>query len=112
MDFIRRQRQQPDYVPCRHAFYGPVRIDLTSLGTSELAALRMCSILIHVAPLQDADLIMLALATHEPDFRIIREDPKDKRDQRCGRCFEFGHSDKVCQSEFTEPTRRSFVDHV
>lgn len=50
--------------------------------------------------LQDADLIMLALATHEPDFRILREDPQEKRESRCSICHEFGHSSKQCGSKF------------
>ena len=42
---------------------------------------------------------MLALATHEPDFRILREDPQEKRQARCSICHEFGHSSKVCVSK-------------
>lgn len=68
MEFIRRQRAQEGYVPLRHCFYGP-----------------------------DADLIMLALATHEPDFRILREDPQDQKSSICSVCQEFGHSFRQCQ---------------
>lgn len=62
MNFIRSQRSKPTHDPnTRHVIYG-----------------------------LDADLIMLGLATHEPYFRVLREDVffdggKDKSCQRCGR---------------------------
>lgn len=62
MNFVRSQRAMPTHDPnTRHVIYG-----------------------------LDADLIMLGLATHEPHFRVLREDVffdsgKDKACQRCGR---------------------------
>ncbi|KAK9896091.1 hypothetical protein P389DRAFT_160742, partial [Cystobasidium minutum MCA 4210] len=80
MDFIRRQRCQPGYKPLKHAFYGP-----------------------------DADLILLALATHEPSFRILREDPREKHDIRCIICQSYGHAYKNCLAipdDWTMPSIR------
>ncbi|KAH7135413.1 XRN 5'-3' exonuclease N-terminus-domain-containing protein [Dendryphion nanum] len=62
MNFVRSQRALPTHDPnTRHVIYG-----------------------------LDADLIMLGLATHEPHFRVLREDVffdsgKEKSCQRCGR---------------------------
>jgi 5'-3' exoribonuclease 2 len=62
MNFIRSQRSVPTHDPnTRHVIYG-----------------------------LDADLIMLGLATHEPHFKVLREDVffdsgKDKSCERCGR---------------------------
>lgn len=58
MDYIRRQRAQPDHDPnTQHVLCGA-----------------------------DADLIMLGLATHEPNFTIIREEFKPNKPRPCDIC--------------------------
>ncbi|XP_029449618.1 5'-3' exoribonuclease 2 [Rhinatrema bivittatum] len=69
MDYIRRQRGQPDHDPNTH----------------------------HCLCGADADLIMLGLATHEPYFTIIREEFKPNKPKPCGLCGQFGHEVKECQ---------------
>ncbi|CAL8090206.1 unnamed protein product [Orchesella dallaii] len=68
MDYIRRQRAQPDHDP----------------NTSHC----LCG--------ADADLIMLALATHEPNFTIIREEFKPNKPRPCEICNQVGHEMKDC----------------
>lgn len=68
MDFIRRQRAQPDHDPnTQHVLCGA-----------------------------DADLIMLGLATHEPNFTIIREEFKPNKPRPCDICGQLGHEMKDC----------------
>ncbi|KXN87938.1 5'-3' exoribonuclease 2 [Leucoagaricus sp. SymC.cos] len=70
MDFIRRQRANSGYDPnTRHVIYG-----------------------------LDADLIMLALATHEPHFRVLREDVfvNDTKPDACRLCGQSGHYAAQC----------------
>ncbi|KAH0587221.1 hypothetical protein H2248_006029 [Termitomyces sp. 'cryptogamus'] len=70
MDFIRRQRVNSGYDPnTRHVIYG-----------------------------LDADLIMLALATHEPQFRVLREDvfANDTSPNTCRMCGQEGHYAAQC----------------
>ena len=71
LDFIRSQRNQPDYDPNQsHCIYGA-----------------------------DADLIMLGLSTHEPNFYILREavqaQPANK-DKACFKCGQKGHMSYDC----------------
>ena len=68
MDFIRRQRSQPNYDSnTRHCFCGA-----------------------------DADLIMLGMATHEPYFTIIREEFKPNQPRNCEICCQQGHDMQDC----------------
>lgn len=47
--------------------------------------------------MQDADLIMLALATHEPQFRVLREDVFSQDNQKgCRICGQEGHFAAQC----------------
>ncbi|XP_030855693.1 5'-3' exoribonuclease 2 isoform X1 [Strongylocentrotus purpuratus] len=69
MDYIRKQRANPDHDPNTHHC--------------------MCG--------ADADLIMLGLATHEVNFTIIREEFKPNQRRACELCNQEGHEMKECQ---------------
>ncbi|KAF5308626.1 hypothetical protein FQR65_LT18023 [Abscondita terminalis] len=68
MDFIRKQRAQPDHDPNTH----------------------------HCLCGADADLIMLGLATHEVNFTIIREEFKSFKPKPCELCGQLGHTLQDC----------------
>ncbi|KAJ4518973.1 5'-3' exoribonuclease 2 [Exophiala dermatitidis] len=71
MQFIRSQRSDPEYDPnTRHVMYG-----------------------------LDADLIMLGIATHEPHFRVLREDvfTRDAKAKTCKLCGQQGHYAENCR---------------
>ncbi|KAL2116977.1 hypothetical protein VTJ04DRAFT_9145 [Mycothermus thermophilus] len=73
MNFIRSQRNSPDHDPnTRHVIYG-----------------------------LDADLIMLGLATHEPHFRVLREDvfAQEAKVRLCKICGQKGHDERNCRGE-------------
>jgi 5'-3' exoribonuclease 2 len=74
MDYIRRQRTNPDHDPnTQHVLCGA-----------------------------DADLIMLGLATHEPNFTIIREEFKPNSPRPCEICNQYGHETKECTGTVRE----------
>ena len=75
MDYIRRQRGQPDHDPNTH----------------------------HCLCGADADLIMLGLATHEPHFTIIREEFKMNKPRPCELCGQVGHEVKECEGAPPDP---------
>ncbi|KAI2626814.1 exoribonuclease Dhp1 [Xylaria nigripes] len=71
MNFVRSQRASPDHDPnTRHVIYG-----------------------------LDADLIMLGLATHEPHFRVLREDVffQEGKARTCKICGQKGHDAQSCR---------------
>lgn len=69
MDFIRRQRGQPNHDPnTQHVLCGA-----------------------------DADLIMLGLATHEPNFTIIREEFLPNKPRPCEVCGSIAHEMSSCE---------------
>ncbi|KAF2110635.1 XRN 5'-3' exonuclease N-terminus-domain-containing protein [Lophiotrema nucula] len=71
MNFVRSQRAMPSHDPnTRHVIYG-----------------------------LDADLIMLGLATHEPHFRVLREDVFYDGDKKCNRCGRKGHKAFDCRGQ-------------
>ncbi|KAL8810500.1 MAG: hypothetical protein Q9200_002534 [Gallowayella weberi] len=73
MEFIRSQRSSPEHDPnTRHVIYG-----------------------------LDADLIMLGLATHEPHFRVLREDVffQESKGRTCRICGQKGHMAEACKGE-------------
>lgn len=73
MNFIRSQRSSPEHDPnTRHVIYG-----------------------------LDADLIMLGLATHEPHFRVLREDVffDQGKARTCKICGQTGHKAEECRGE-------------
>ncbi|XP_006459942.1 hypothetical protein AGABI2DRAFT_191725, partial [Agaricus bisporus var. bisporus H97] len=89
MDFIRRQRSNPGHDPnTQHVIYG-----------------------------LDADLIMLALATHEPNFRVLREDvfANDTKPTACRMCGQEGHYAAQCTGtkaeieKKTPPDKKPFI---
>ncbi|OAA33665.1 5'-3' exoribonuclease 2 [Moelleriella libera RCEF 2490] len=76
MNFIRSQRASPAHNPnTRHVIYG-----------------------------LDADLIMLGLATHEPHFRVLREDVffQESKARMCQLCGQKGHDARNCRGEANE----------
>lgn len=71
MEFVRSQRSSTEHDPnTKHVMYG-----------------------------LDADLIMLGLATHEPHFRILREDVffQEAKAGHCRICGQKGHQASVCR---------------
>lgn len=73
MNFVRSQRSSPEHDPnTRHVIYG-----------------------------LDADLIMLGLATHEPHFRVLREDvfAQQGNPRLCKLCGQKGHDARSCRGE-------------
>ncbi|KAK4115600.1 putative 5-3 exonuclease [Canariomyces notabilis] len=71
MEFVRSQRNSPEHDPnTRHVIYG-----------------------------LDADLIMLGLATHEPHFRVLREDVffQESKARMCKLCGQKGHDERNCK---------------
>ena len=93
MEFIRSQRSSPEHDPnTRHVIYGLVCAHLRAYYRSSKST---------NSSLQDADLIMLGLATHEPHFRVLREDvfAQESKARTCRICGQKGHKAEECRGE-------------
>ena len=111
MSFIRHQRSSPGYNPnTTHVIYGLVRRAFcTCPDRDRRAGHSHRPRAIPDGPswrLQDADLIMLSLATHEPHFKVLREDVFWGQDSSsgCRICGQHGHIAAECRG-----TRRGVV---
>ncbi len=90
MEFVRSQRSSPEHNPnTRHVMYGLV------------GSLNQLSLITRLISAQDADLIMLGLATHEPHFRVLREDVffQESKARTCRLCGQKGHKAEECRGE-------------
>jgi hypothetical protein len=77
MEYIRLQRNVPGFNPnTRHCLYGLVSVALIWIFIISVYGAFLLSLILHEiiwSSNQDADLIMLSLATHEVHFSILRE---------------------------------------
>ena len=105
MDFIRRQRVNRGHDPnTKHVIYGLVCPCLFQRFRND-----------SFYP-KDADLIMLALATHEPHFKVLREDVffQDTSPSACRICGQEGHYAAQCTGTKAEvkkepPKKKPFI---
>ncbi|KFD55157.1 hypothetical protein M513_04075, partial [Trichuris suis] len=81
MDFIRRQRSSPSYDP---------NLQHVICGADGSNAFSFLHTLFRKSTSSAADLIMLGLATHEPNFTIIREEFVPNRPKPCDICGRYG----------------------
>lgn len=105
MDFIRRQRANRGHDPnTKHVIYGLVCLSFFHRFRDNSFRLK------------DADLIMLALATHEPHFKVLREDVffQDTSPGACRICGQEGHYAAQCTGTKAEvkkepPKKKPFI---
>lgn len=117
MDYIRHQRASEGHDPnTHHCLYGADGM-CVCVYTVRVCACTRVQLCMHVRVwIQGsnlcyftasclvclADLIMLGLATHEPNFTIIREEFKQSKPKPCEICNQEGHSMNDCTGAVRE----------